>query len=88
MSHDHAHVREFFTTRAAGWDRRFVGDGPAYEAAAGALGLRPGDTVLDAGCGTGRALPALRAVVGPSGTVLGADLTEAMLAEAARAGRR
>ncbi|CAM5548577.1 MULTISPECIES: class I SAM-dependent methyltransferase [Streptomyces] len=88
MSHDHAHVREFFTPRAAGWDRRFAGDGPAYEAAAGALGLRPGDTVLDAGCGTGRALPALRAVVGPSGTVLGADLTEAMLAEAARAGRR
>jgi SAM-dependent methyltransferase len=43
--------------------------------------------VLDAGCGTGRALPPLRAAVGPSGVVLGADLTPAMLREAVRAGR-
>ncbi|MFE6717539.1 class I SAM-dependent methyltransferase [Streptomyces albidoflavus] len=88
MSHDHTHVREFFTARAATWDSRFPDDGPAYEAAVRALGLRPGDAVLDAGCGTGRALPALRAAVGAAGTVLGADLTEAMLAEAVRAGRR
>ncbi|MFB8418061.1 class I SAM-dependent methyltransferase [Streptomyces albidoflavus] len=88
MSHDHTHVREFFTPRAATWDSRFPDDGPAYEAAVTALGLRPGDAVLDAGCGTGRALPALRAAVGAAGKVLGADLTEAMLAEAVRAGRR
>ncbi|MBV1958165.1 class I SAM-dependent methyltransferase [Streptomyces sp. NEAU-PBA10] len=88
MSHDHTHVREFFTPRAATWDSRFPDDGPAYEAAVRALGLRPGDAVLDAGCGTGRALPALRAAVGATGQVLGADLTEAMLAEAVRAGRR
>ncbi|MGW3866193.1 class I SAM-dependent methyltransferase, partial [Streptomyces sp. NPDC005047] len=43
--------------------------------------------VLDAGCGTGRALPPLRAAVGPSGLVLGADLTPAMLQAAVRAGR-
>ncbi|MFD4985521.1 class I SAM-dependent methyltransferase [Streptomyces sp. NPDC058374] len=88
MNDAHAHVREFFTPRAATWDSRFSDDGPAYEAAVGALELRPGDAVLDAGCGTGRALPALRAAVGAAGTVLGADLTEAMLAEAARVGRR
>ncbi|MGC4919136.1 class I SAM-dependent methyltransferase [Streptomyces sp. DT197] len=88
MSHDHTHVREFFTPRAATWDSRFPDDGPAYEAAVRALGLRAGDAVLDAGCGTGRALPALRAAVGAAGAVLGADLTEAMLAEAVRAGRR
>ncbi|MDQ0988613.1 class I SAM-dependent methyltransferase [Streptomyces sp. V2I9] len=87
MADDHTHVLDFFTPRAAGWDRRFADDGPAYASAARRLGLRPGDTVLDAGCGTGRALPALRAVVGPMGTVLGADLTPAMLAEAVRAGR-
>ncbi|GHH93328.1 methyltransferase [Streptomyces capillispiralis] len=84
---DHTHVREFFTARAADWDRRFPDDGPAYAAAVAELGLREGDRVLDAGCGTGRALPALRAAVGPSGVVLGADLTPAMLEEAARAGR-
>src|SRR5690606_5049476 len=38
-------------------------------------------------CGTGRALPWQRAAVGPSGVVVGVDLTAAMLREAARAGR-
>lgn len=87
MADDHTHVQEFFTARAAHWDTRFPGDGVAFAGAVTALGLRPGDTVLDAGCGTGRAIPALRAAVGPGGTVLGADLTAAMLESAARAGR-
>ncbi|MET8285356.1 MULTISPECIES: class I SAM-dependent methyltransferase [unclassified Streptomyces] len=87
MNDDHTHVREFFSPRAADWDARFPDDGPAYAAAAAELGLREGDRVLDAGCGTGRALPPLRAAVGPSGVVIGADLTPAMLAAAVRAGR-
>ncbi|MET7901436.1 methyltransferase domain-containing protein [Streptomyces sp. NPDC005336] len=93
MRHEHAHgdsaaeVRDFFTPRAADWDSRFPDDGPAYAAAVADLGLRPGDTVLDAGCGRGRALPALREAVGPEGTVLGVDLTPAMLEAAVRAGR-
>ncbi|MGW2210839.1 class I SAM-dependent methyltransferase [Streptomyces sp. NPDC001781] len=87
MSDDHAHVREFFTARAADWDSRFPDDGPAYAAAVSQMGLAAGDRVLDAGCGTGRALPSLRAAVGSSGTVVGADLTPAMLETAARAGR-
>jgi SAM-dependent methyltransferase len=87
MSDDHTHVQEFFTVRAADWDARFPDDGPAYAAAVTDLGLRPGDHVLDAGCGTGRALTPLRTAVGPSGVVLGADLTPAMLEAAVRAGR-
>jgi SAM-dependent methyltransferase len=87
MSDDHTHVQEFFGARAADWDARFPDDGPAYAAAVAVLGLREGDRVLDAGCGTGRALPPLRAAVGPSGVVLGADLTPAMLQAAVRAGR-
>ncbi|MEU6419204.1 class I SAM-dependent methyltransferase [Streptomyces spiralis] len=87
MSEDRTHVQEFFTARAADWDSRFPDDGPAYAAAVAELGLREGDRVLDAGCGTGRALPPLRAAVGASGTVVGADLTPAMLQAAARAGR-
>ncbi|MER5437586.1 methyltransferase domain-containing protein [Streptomyces sp. NPDC002790] len=87
MSDDATRVQEFFTARAAGWDARFPDDGPAYASAVAALGLRPGGRVLDAGCGTGRALSPLRAAVGPSGVVLGADLTAAMLERAVRAGR-
>ncbi|MFD7120249.1 class I SAM-dependent methyltransferase [Streptomyces sp. NPDC059922] len=88
MAHDHTHVQEFFGSRAAEWDARFPDDGPAYAAAVAELGLRPGDAVLDAGCGTGRALPPLRDAVGARGTVLGVDLTPEMLAAAVRAGRR
>ncbi|MGI5396237.1 class I SAM-dependent methyltransferase [Streptomyces sp. CA-251251] len=87
MSDDHTHVQDFFGARAADWDTRFPDDGPAYEAAAAQLGLREGDRVLDAGCGTGRALAPLRTAVGPSGLVVGADLTSAMLQAAVRAGR-
>ena len=87
MSDHHTHVQEFFGARAAGWDDRFPDDGPAYAAAVAELGLREGDRVLDAGCGTGRALPPLRGAVGASGVVVGADLTPAMLEAAVRAGR-
>ncbi|MYW63521.1 methyltransferase domain-containing protein [Streptomyces sp. SID8379] len=87
MSDDPTRVQEFFSARAAGWDARFPDDGPAYAASVAALGLRPGGRVLDAGCGTGRALAPLRAAVGPSGAVLGADLTPAMLDAAVGAGR-
>ncbi|MGA5565904.1 class I SAM-dependent methyltransferase [Streptomyces platensis] len=80
-------VRAFFAARAATWDTKFPDDGPAYTAGVAELGLQEGERVLDAGCGTGRALPALRAAVGPRGTVLGADLTPEMLDAAVRAGR-
>ncbi|MDF3299402.1 class I SAM-dependent methyltransferase [Streptomyces tropicalis] len=87
MSDDRTQVQEFFTARAADWDSRFPDDAPAYASAVAELGLRTGDRVLDAGCGTGRALPPLRAAVGPYGLVVGADLTPAMLQAAVRAGR-
>lgn len=80
-------VRAFFAARAADWDTKFPDDGPAYAAGVAELGVQEGDRVLDAGCGTGRALPALREAVGPRGTVLAADLTPEMLQAAVRAGR-
>lgn len=87
MSDDHTHVQEFFAARASDWDSRFPDDGPAYAAAVAELRLCEGARVLDAGCGTGRALAPLRTAVGPSGVVLGVDLTPAMLEAATRAGR-
>jgi SAM-dependent methyltransferase len=69
----------FFATRAASWDSRFGDDLPAYAEAVVEAALPAGGVVLDAGCGTGRALPVLRDAVGPTGTVLGLDLTAEML---------
>ncbi|MDI5966273.1 class I SAM-dependent methyltransferase [Streptantibioticus silvisoli] len=83
----HAAVRAFFGARAATWDTKFPDDTPAYEAGVAQLDLRAGESAVDVGCGTGRALPALRAAVGPDGTVIGTDLTPQMLRTAAEAGR-
>ena len=43
------------------------------------LQLRPGDCVLDLGCGTGLSLPLLRGAVGLAGRVVGVDLSPDML---------
>jgi SAM-dependent methyltransferase len=80
-------VQAFFASRAAGWEQRFPDDDPAYERAVGELTPPAGGRVLDAGCGTGRALPCLRGAVGPEGTVIALDATPEMLSEAARLGR-
>ncbi|HEY3868917.1 MAG TPA: methyltransferase domain-containing protein [Actinocrinis sp.] len=82
-----AECQAFFAGRAASWDSKFGDDLPAYAAAVAHAAPAPGSTVLDLGCGTGRALPALRSAVGPAGTVIAADLTPQMLEAARAAGR-
>ncbi|MFC8721161.1 class I SAM-dependent methyltransferase [Kitasatospora sp. NPDC057198] len=82
-----ADTRAFFAERATTWDSKYPDDGPRYAAAIADTGLAAGQFVIDAGCGTGRALPLLRAAVGPDGTVLGVDLTPEMLERAAAAHR-
>ncbi|MFF1879455.1 class I SAM-dependent methyltransferase [Leifsonia sp. NPDC058230] len=47
-----------------------------------ALGLRPGDRVVDIACGTGLNFPLVEEAIGPSGRLVGVDLTDAMLARA------
>ncbi|MEU4157465.1 class I SAM-dependent methyltransferase [Actinoplanes sp. NPDC026670] len=79
--------RAFFAARAADWDTKFGDDMPRYTEAVRLAGVRPGHVVLDVGCGTGRALPALAAAAGPAGRVIGLDFTPGMLAAARRAGR-
>jgi SAM-dependent methyltransferase len=80
-------TRKFFGPRAAGWESRFPDDGPRYRQAVAELAPPVGGAVADVACGTGRALPELRAAVGAAGTVVGFDLTVEMLAEASQLGR-
>lgn len=85
---DHiAATRAFFGPRAASWEVRFPDDGPRYRQAVAELAPPKGGAVADVACGTGRALPELRAAVGAEGTVIGIDVTGEMLAEATARGR-
>jgi SAM-dependent methyltransferase len=53
-----------------------------------ALASRPGERILDIGCGTGRTSLAIAGAVGSSGHVVGADVSRPMLAIAEAAGAR
>lgn len=56
--------------------------------AAAALDLRPGNTVIDVPCGTGQSFEALQRGIGPSGVLIGVDLSPGMLRQAAARAQR
>ncbi len=72
-------VRKTFTDWAPIYDATHAWTLPKRRAARLALDLRPGDRVLDLGCGTGLNFSHLRELVGERGQVVGVDLTPAML---------
>jgi ubiquinone/menaquinone biosynthesis C-methylase UbiE len=55
-----------------------------FEALIAAAGVRPGQRVLDVGCGTGYFARLLADAVGPEGTVVGVDPSPEMIAYASR----
>jgi SAM-dependent methyltransferase len=61
---------------------RFAGTGNPFRMGT----LRPGERVVDLGCGAGIDSLIAGAQVGPSGSVIGVDMTAEMLEEARRAG--
>jgi len=60
---------------------------PAQMAGIEAADIRTGARVLDIGCGCGTSTLAIAERVGPSGRVLGVDISQAMIVEAKRASR-
>jgi len=84
-------IRDTYDRRAGRYDAivrllSFGGDREYRRRAVAALRLRPGQRVLDVGCGTGLNFRLLADAVGPSGLVVGTDLSGEMLREA-REGR-
>ena len=57
---------------------------PLGQRAMAALGARPGERILDLGCGTGQTARDLADVVGPHGAVLGIDVSSIAIEEARR----
>jgi ubiquinone/menaquinone biosynthesis C-methylase UbiE len=58
------------------------------KSAVSALGLKPGDTVVEVGCGTGLNFSYLLQSIGDTGRLIGIDLTDAMLEKAMKRIRR
>jgi ubiquinone/menaquinone biosynthesis C-methylase UbiE len=83
-----AEVQAFFAARAAAWETKYGHDLPVYATAVAETGVPTGGVAIDVGCGTARAMPALREAVGPSGRVIGFDITVEMLAMARSLGRQ
>jgi ubiquinone/menaquinone biosynthesis C-methylase UbiE len=77
-------ARRLYRLQAPTYELMTAAAAPWRERAAEALGLAPGDSVIDAGCGCGLTLPHLEQRVGPGGRVCGVDLSPDMLDRARR----
>lgn len=73
-----------YRSLADGYDRRVRISGPYRRRAIDRLALGPGDTVIDVACGTGINFTELEERIGPSGRLVGVDLSGEMLAHARR----
>lgn len=77
---DHNQTTEFYRRHAHDYDASARRTMALRHRTISRLGLQPGDTVLDAGCGTGLSFPLLLDLIGPSGTVMGVESSAEMLA--------
>jgi len=75
-------LQALYAGRAAVYDYELMPVAPLRREAIAALDLRPGQTVLDIGAGTGLSLPALVDGVGDGGRVLAIEPCPAMMAQA------
>jgi ubiquinone/menaquinone biosynthesis C-methylase UbiE len=85
MSDRLGRTQRFYTRWARLYDLIAVytpGMGSLRAAVIDRLALKPGDTVVEMGCGTGANFPLLRQQVGPQGQVIGVDVSTGVLSVA------
>jgi acyl dehydratase/ubiquinone/menaquinone biosynthesis C-methylase UbiE len=83
MTDDDTHSAATLYRRVAGsYDLSTAWLEPYRRRAISQLRLRPGDVVLDAGCGTGLNFERIQAAIGPGGRLIGIDPSPEMLAAA------
>jgi ubiquinone/menaquinone biosynthesis C-methylase UbiE len=88
-------IRDLYRVRAARYDFTanlyyFIGfrEAKYRRMCVSALGLRPGDTAVEIGCGTGLNFRYVRQFIGDTGQLIGVDLTDAMLERAESRARK
>jgi SAM-dependent methyltransferase len=79
---DRAAALQQYRARADIYDAELLFATPIRRRAIDKLALRPGDTVLDVGCGTGLSLPLIERAIGPGGRIFGIEQSAEMLARA------
>jgi demethylmenaquinone methyltransferase/2-methoxy-6-polyprenyl-1,4-benzoquinol methylase len=75
----HPATSEAYRSQAGEYDQRTDAFRQWRELLVASLSVRPGDTVLDVGCGPGLCLPLLQRKLGGSGTIIGIDESQEML---------
>jgi ubiquinone/menaquinone biosynthesis C-methylase UbiE len=75
---------EQYRRRARVYDRELALFEPIRRLAVAGLGLRPGDVVLDVGCGTGLSLALIRQGIGTTGRIIGIEQSPEMIEQARR----
>ena len=81
-THNTDEVIKYYSWRASNYDAGSRFEIEHHSEAVKLANIQAGQHVLDVACGTGRGTLGLAQAVGPSGTVDGLDLSEAMLAQA------
>jgi ubiquinone/menaquinone biosynthesis C-methylase UbiE len=74
--------KDFFDRHASSWDELFSDRAEKISEVVSWFRLRPGDSVLDVGTGTGVLLPAMREAVGGTGVLVAMDFSWNMLQKA------
>ena len=74
--------QKFFDRHASGWDSGEACRKEEIRALVKSLGLKPGDTVVEPGCGTGVISRFILEQIGESGRLYGLDISQEMLDQA------